>query len=367
MRNFRASLILSICIFTFHITQSQTTGSISTLNCAGATNNGSLIQGVSSVGVTSVVPYTGGNGGSYLEQSVNSTGVTGLTAKLKPGNFAGSTLLPSSGSLTYTITGTPASSGTASFALNIGGKKCTLTRTVNQQTQLLQQTTFIPIRSCGDVNGLNADLTYGSTTDLDGNSYRTIQIGTQTWMAENLRVRRYRNGDLIPVVTGESWASLNTGATKWYQNDSATYNCPYGKLYNWYAASDPRKLCPTGWHVPSMAEFTTLISFLGGQNISGPKLKSTKVEYWSNQYTTTNSSGFSALPGGLVVGASYSPGISIPGLSDYLGERGNYWSSSEAGSELGFYLTMNNAALDERGRIDFLNFRYGFSVRCVKD
>jgi hypothetical protein len=131
MKHFYTSLLFSICLFTFQLSHSQN-AVISSLNCSTATNNGILKQGVVCSGVNSVVPYTGGNGGSYPAQSINSTGVTGLIAKLAAGNVAASNLnLLGTSTITYIISGTPTSSGTASFLLNIGGKTCTLNRIVN--------------------------------------------------------------------------------------------------------------------------------------------------------------------------------------------------------------------------------------------
>ena len=192
MKQIQEFLLVAICLFTFQFAQSQK-ANIGSLNCAGATNNGTLRQGVASSGVTSVIPYTGGNGGNYAAQSVISTGVLGLTATLPAGNIAGSNFNPLGiGSFTYTITGTPASVGIASFEINIAGKSCILNRNVVNSTAPA---------SCGATNVLNAMLTYGSMTDQDGNVYKTIQIGSQIWMAENLKARRYRNGEPIPIVT----------------------------------------------------------------------------------------------------------------------------------------------------------------------
>jgi len=111
---------------------------------------------------------------------------------------------------------------------------------------------------------LNPKLSYGSVTDIDGNTYATIQIGKQVWMAENLRTSRYRNGDPIPNVTdGDAWTQLKTGAWAHYDNDSQ-YEQAYGKLYNWQTVVDPRKVCPAGWHVPVYWEWTTLFVELEG-------------------------------------------------------------------------------------------------------
>jgi len=136
--------------------------------------------------------------------------------------------------------------------------------------------------------------------DIDGNNYPVVKIGNQIWMKENLRVSRYRNGVSIPIVTdATAWVSLSTGGRSWYNNDSTTYENPYGNLYNWYAVADNRGLCPNDWHVPTDTEWTTLINYLGGESVAGSKMKAMGNTYFSSQSEgTDNSSGFSGLPGG---------------------------------------------------------------------
>lgn len=204
----------------------------------------------------------------------------------------------------------------------------------------------------------NTALTYGTVTDVEGNVYKTITIGTQTWMAENLKTTKYRNGNLIPNVTANaSWAALATGAYCWYNNDATTYKAAYGALYNWYAVADSRNIAPTGWHVPTDAEWTTLTNFLGGETVSGGKLKETGTQHWSSPNTgATNSSGFIALPSGYRYynGAFYN-----------IGYDGDFWSSSA-------YTTTNALYRDlyyfyanvTRSNI---NKQSGLSVRCVHD
>ena len=110
--------------------------------------------------------------------------------------------------------------------------------------------------------------------DIDGNNYPVVKIGNQIWIKENLRVSRYRNGDLIPIVTDNaSWGALTTGGRSWYNNDSTRYENPYGNLYNWYAVTDNRGLCPYGWHAPTDAAWTILTTYLGGESIAGGKMK----------------------------------------------------------------------------------------------
>jgi uncharacterized protein (TIGR02145 family) len=206
----------------------------------------------------------------------------------------------------------------------------------------------------------NPNLTYGTLTDIDGNIYKTITIGTQTWMAENLRTTKYRDGTTIPNVTGYAWTSLSTGAWCNY-NDDASYDLKYGKLYNWYAATNSHNIAPTGWHVPTDVEWTTLTNFLGGEYNSYPKLKEIGTGNWNySQNSTpsndgTNTSGFTALPSGLRYMSSGS--FSIDGSCAY------WWSSTLSGSPLVRYLSYNPSWVvrDTGSRVN------GFSVRCVKD
>jgi uncharacterized protein (TIGR02145 family) len=146
--------------------------------------------------------------------------------------------------------------------------------------------TGITQHTCGATNVHNPDKSYGSMTDQQGNVYKTIIIGTQEWMAENLKTSIYRNGDDIASnLTGSEWQNTQLGAWVLY-NGNSQYDCPYGNLYNWYAVADPRNLCPTGWHVPSNTEWTSLFEYLGGSTVAGGKLKTTGAQYWSNPIRT---------------------------------------------------------------------------------
>ena len=178
--------------------------------------------------------------------------------------------------------------------------------------------------SCNDIN-FNTTTTYGTLTDIDGNTYKTIVIGSQEWMAENLRTSRYANGDSIPNVTDNNeWTNLNTGAFCWNNNDSATYECPYGKLYNWYAVVDTRNLCPTGWSVPHFyGDWIELTDHLGGFEVAG-KMKEAGYDHWEMPNTdATNESGFTGLPGG----QRYSSGAFVGG-----NDEGTWWSSQDGGN-----------------------------------
>ncbi len=142
--------------------------------------------------------------------------------------------------------------------------------------------------------------TYGSgVTDIDGNTYTTVIIGTQEWMASNLRTSRYNNGDPIPNVTNDAaWWALTSGAWSNYNNNSSN-DAIYGKLYNWFAVDDSRQLCPTGWEIPSNEDLDSLASFLGGGNWQGGKLKEVGFSHWLSPNTgATDQYGFSLLPAG---------------------------------------------------------------------
>jgi uncharacterized protein (TIGR02145 family) len=322
---------------------------LTTLDCANATNNGTITQSSAASSVSSVISYTGGNGGTYAAQSISSTGITGLTASLSAG-----TLASGNGTLTYTITGTPNTSGTASFAISVGGQSCTLTRTVYGSGTVAG----ITAHTCGSTNVHNSLIPYGTMTDQEGNQYRTIQIGNQTWMAENLRTTKYRNGtNIIPINTNNTlWASNTTGAYCSHNNNTAN-DCPYGKLYNWYAVNNANQLCPTGWHVPTDAEWTTLITFLGGESVAGGKMKSTGTQYWLINIDADNSSGFSGLPGD----SRFNDGLFFS-----IGYFGYWWSSTESSTTNawrrslhypeGYVYRSNNSPK-----------KSGLSVRCLRD
>jgi uncharacterized protein (TIGR02145 family) len=182
-------------------------------------------------------------------------------------------------------------------------------------------------------------------------------------MAENLRARTYRNGVAIPLVTDlTQWAANYNNGTAlpmmcWYLNDSATYACPYGRLYNWYAVTSSNNVCPAGWHVPSDAEWTTLTTFLGGQNVAGGKMKSTGTQYWqSPNAAADNSSGFSGLPGGT---------RNFDGTFGIIGLIGYWWSSTENPTPTAWSRTLvYNFGLVS---MNFYEKTNGFSVRCLRD
>ncbi len=215
----------------------------------------------------------------------------------------------------------------------------------------------------------NPNLTYGSVTDNDGNTYKTIQIGTQTWMAENLKTTKYQNGDAIPNVTDNtSWTNLSTGAYANYNND-ANNVATYGRLYNWYAVNDSRKLCPQNWHVPTDTEWKTLEMYLGMSTTEandigwrgtdeGGKLKEIGTAHWNSPNTgATNSSGFTALPGGCRTNDYGNFGL--------IGANGFWWSASEFDTSRAWLRNLDYYISDVYRNLT--NKRSGFCVRCVRD
>jgi uncharacterized protein (TIGR02145 family) len=196
-----------------------------------------------------------------------------------------------------------------------------------------------------------------SCIDYDGNAYPTITIGTQVWMAENLRVTHYRNGDPIPQVTDNTaWAALTTGAYCWYDNDIGI-NAKYGVLYNWFAVSDSRGICPSGWHVSSDAEWTILTTQLGGYDYAGGKMKSVSSLWTAPNTDATNTSGFSGLPGSY----RFDDGIFHWGV----GYSGNWWSSTEYSSSNAWSRSLYH--YNGYVYVGSISKRDGFSVRCLRD
>lgn len=203
--------------------------------------------------------------------------------------------------------------------------------------------------------------TYGDPiTDIDGNTYSTVKIGTQTWMAENLKTTKYRNGNLIGTTTPATLdiSAESTPKYQWAYAGNESNVATYGRLYTWYAATDSRNICPIGWHLPSDAEWTILTTFLGGESVAGGKLKEAGTSHWASPNTgATNSSGFSALPGS----SRYTSGT-FYGIG-YFG----YWrSSTEANWDAAWYLYMD-ASNGDASRGCTYNKPTGLSVRCVKD
>lgn len=199
----------------------------------------------------------------------------------------------------------------------------------------------------------NPNLKYDSLTDIDGNIYKTIKIGTQTWMAENLKVTHYRNGDPIPNVTSDTvWGNIYTGAYCNYLNNVSN-DMIYGKLYNYFTTNN---LCPVGWHIPNDDDWNILINYLGGDSIAGIKLKESTSTHWNNPNSgATNESGFTALPGG----------INGYGVFSNLGDYGYWWSTKDYMIFGTSYRALTNDSCNVES--SFCHKTNGLSVRCIKD
>ncbi len=197
-------------------------------------------------------------------------------------------------------------------------------------------------------------------TDIDGNVYHTVIVGSQIWMHENLKVTHYRNGDPIPNVKDSiQWCSLTNGALCNYNNDTS-YISTYGSLYNWYAATDSRNLCPVGWHVPSETDLTTLFNNLGNIHIAGRKLKEIGCAHWfcPNEFAD-DSSGLTALPGGYRDGTVGYGGYSMLTL------HAGWWTSTLCDATTSWILNLNYD--DGQANNYCLPLTFGFYMRCIKD
>jgi uncharacterized protein (TIGR02145 family) len=204
-----------------------------------------------------------------------------------------------------------------------------------------------------------------TVTDIDNNIYNTVLIGTQCWMASNLRVTKYNNGTIIPLdnsggASGDGsteWTARTSGARTVYAHNSSNL-IAYGYLYNWYAATDTREICPAGWHIPSDAEWTTLTNQLGTVSVAGTVMKSNST-LWTVATPPspgTNTSGFSALPGGTrhTNGSFYNIGV-----------YALFWSATEYDGNGAWSNHVKNSVDDVfRGSGDKTS---GFSVRCLRD
>jgi uncharacterized protein (TIGR02145 family) len=326
-------------VYTFAVTATNANGtspassasiSVTPSTVPGAPTIGTAIAGNTQATITFTAPAS--NGGSAI---------TGYTVTSNPGGFTATgnaspitvTGLTNGTPYTFTVTATNASGiGPASSASN-------------------SVTPFVPV------------------TDGDGNVYNTVTIGTQVWMKENLKTTKYNNGVTIPPVTDNtSWVNLITPGYCWYNNDASTYKNTYGALYNWYTVNTGI-LCPIGWHVPTVTEWTTLGAFLGGDDVAGGKMKEVDLTHWLSPNTgATNESGFTGLPGGLRGNNMFS----YPNTFGEIGRRAFFWTSTEVPCGTGCDpavpyrgLGYNFIFIDVSISADIMNL--GFSVRCVKN
>ena len=297
---------------------------------------------VTTSSVTSVTPTGATCGGDVTSSGSDAVTARGVVWSTSPN--------PTVALTTKTTDG----SGTGSFTSSITG----LSPSTTYYVRAYATNSF--------VTGYGSESTFttlapGQFTDIDGNIYDTIAISTQVWMKQNLKVSKYRNGDAIPTgLSDASWQNTTSGAYAIYNNTAANDSI-YGKLYNWYAVADSRGLCPTGWHVPSDAEWTTLENFLGGNSVAGGKMKATGVAgsggLWNSPNTAAdNSSGFTGLPGGYRI---------LNGAFFYIGDHGFWWSSTQYSTTSAWYRFLGNSYAGVNQSFD--TKRDGCSVRCVRD
>ena len=231
-------------------------------------------------------------------------------------------------------------------------------------------TTKVAVLQIDSVIFYKATLASATITDYDGNVYKTVTIGSQVWMAENLKTTKYANGTTIPLInTNSKWDALTSTAKAYcWHSDNIANKVTYGALYTWTAAMDgevsvttnPSRVqgvCPTGWHLPSDGEWAQLSDYLGGTSVAGGKLKETGTTHWSTPNSgSTNEIGFTALPGG----CRYEKGsFNIVGFS------GSWWTATENDVTGAWYriLSYGNSNMNS-----FFNFKeLGLSVRCVRD
>jgi uncharacterized protein (TIGR02145 family) len=204
----------------------------------------------------------------------------------------------------------------------------------------------------------NPIVNYGTLTDIEGNNYKTVKIGTQIWMAENLRTTKYNDGTLIPIITDNSeWFNLKTGGCCSYNNwtfpDSIA---TFGRLYNYYAINS-NKLCPQGWHIPKDEDWAQLINYLGDGTNAGGKLKETGTTHWASPNNEAiNSTGFTGLPGG---------GRYFEGKFYHFGNSGCFWSGTKYSGMSGYCWLLESGvgALSNSNQL----MEVGLSIRCIKD
>ncbi len=266
-----------------------------------------------------------------------------------------------------TISGTNFSTTAASNIVKFNGTVATVTAStatsVTTSVPAGATTGTITVTVGGQTATSTTNFTVTNTVaDIDGNVYTTVAIGTQVWMGQNLNTTKYSDGTTIPLIAGgTAWSNATTPGYCWFNNDQATNGPTYGALYNWYAvdksSNGNKNVCPTGWHLPSDGDWTTLTTYLGDEGVAGGKLKEVGTTHWSNPNTgATNETGFSAVPGGDRVGSGAFPGMGVVGL---------WWSGTGLNTTdaYGRAMNYNNTNVD---RFNYSKF-FGFSVRCLVD
>jgi uncharacterized protein (TIGR02145 family) len=359
-------------------------------------NNGSAItgytvtsspDGITGTGSVSPITVTGlANGTAYTftvtaTNAIGTSSVSAASNSVTPSTVPGAPTIGTAtkGNALATITFTaPASNGGSAITgytvtSSPGSKTGTGTTSPITVTGLTNGTTYTFTVKATNINGNSAASSASNSVmpsvpvyDIDGNVYNTVTIGTQTWMVENLKTTKYNDGTAIPNITVDALWAVFTGAYCDYSNTPAN-SITYGRLYNWYAVDNNvatkvasnggKNVCPSGWHVPSDAEWTTLTTFLGGESVAGGKLKETGTTHWWTPNTgATNETGFTALAGGYRSNNGSFLNIRMDGI---------WWCSTEYDLTYAYYRYMRyNYSSVARGS----SFKQaGWSVRCLKD
>ena len=231
-------------------------------------------------------------------------------------------------------------------------------------TGLTQKTTyFVRAFATNEVgtaysNQIKLTTNTASTTisDIEGNTYNTINIGNQIWMTSNLSTSRFRNGVYIPyILNSTQWATTKSPALSFYNHDN-NFESNYGKQYNWYAVADPQGLCPVGWHIPTNSDWTILSDNLGGLNLAGGRMKNAGTTFWIFPSNGTNSSGFNGLPGGF---------RNVDGTFGILLHNAYWWSATDENEQKAFSRSI--VYTDNVLSVNSSLKNQGFSVRCLKD
>jgi uncharacterized protein (TIGR02145 family) len=224
---------------------------------------------------------------------------------------------------------------------------------------------FLPFSGCEYESNQTVDYTgqIGSITDIDGNKYKTIGIGTQIWKQENLKVTHLTDGSQITLLYNDTdWSqnyNSNISGYCWYDYDSVTNKSLYGALYNFYSI-ETGLLCPTGWHVPSQAEWKTLVDYMGGKDLAGGKLKDYNSNYWTSpNHCIENNFSFVGLPGGYRTAQT--------GVFNGKGYNGSWWENRISKEDSLKALKLSVANSEHKVYENYFLKNDGASIRCVKD
>jgi uncharacterized protein (TIGR02145 family) len=363
----------------------------STITSYTATSNPG---GITASGTASPIIVTGLTNGTAYTFTVTATNTTGTSTASAASNSVTPSTVPGAPTaisatagcfkavVTFSIPGSNGGSAITGYTITSspGGFTATGPASPITVTHLLNGIAYTFTAVATNANGNSAPSipsnsvipeAPSSAVDRDNNLYHTVSIGYQVWLKENLKTTKYTDGGSIPNVTDDNaWKSATSGAYCWYNNDAATYRDPYGAMYNWYAVSTG-KLCPSGWHVPSSAEWDEMVLALDPDaqltnieqsTIAGGKLKETGTVHWLTPNPATNETGFTAVPGGYRVNVGTGVGFM------WINSWGEWYTSTE----------YSNGTVGERN-IRYINSSvykdnqnisvkwYGMSVRCVMD